>query len=117
MVAETNNIRVTGGTKLVAVIGHPIAQAKSPALLSAIAAERGHDTLFVPVDARPEDLETVLTGLRAAANFAGLIVTIPHKPAIGRAVGWTDRGGRGVGRSQCCLHRRGRTMDRRHQGW
>lgn len=83
MVNETSTIRVTGATRLVAVIGHPIAQAKSPALLSAMAAERGHDTLFVPIDARPEDLETVLTGLRAVANFAGLIVTIPHKPAIG----------------------------------
>ncbi|SNT23317.1 shikimate dehydrogenase family protein [Antarctobacter heliothermus] len=75
-------LTVSGRTRLVPVIGHPIAQAKSPALLSARACEAGADTLFLPMDIRPDGLRAALIGLRQLENLAGLVVTIPFKPLV-----------------------------------
>ncbi|MBR0670826.1 shikimate dehydrogenase [Roseomonas soli] len=42
----------------------------------------GHDGVLVPLHVLPEDLATVLDGLRRMRNLRGFIVTVPHKEAI-----------------------------------
>jgi shikimate dehydrogenase len=64
-----------------AVIGHPIAHSRSPAMHAAAYAELGMDWEYVAVDVPPERLADFVAGMEAA-GFAGVNVTIPHKLAV-----------------------------------
>jgi shikimate dehydrogenase len=68
-------------TQVFGIVGDPIAQARSPEVFNGLFHERGVDAVMVPLHVKAEDLETSLDGLRTIRNFAGLIVTVPHKPA------------------------------------
>jgi shikimate dehydrogenase len=70
---------ITGQTRLVAVLGDPVAQVRAPALLNRQFAVRGVDVVVIPVHVRPDDLDTVVRGLQTTANLVGLLVTVPHK--------------------------------------
>ncbi len=72
-------IELSGATRLVPIVGDPIAQVKSPAGMSAAFAEAGRDTLVVPAHVAPADLATWMAGLAVTRNVDGLIVTVPHK--------------------------------------
>jgi shikimate dehydrogenase len=67
-------------TRLVALLGQPVAGSLSPRMQNAAFAARGLDWAYVALDVPPADLETVVRGL-AAAGFAGANVTAPHKLA------------------------------------
>jgi shikimate dehydrogenase len=69
-----------GSTRLVAIIGQPVAHSLSPRMQNAAFAARALDWAYVALDVPPERLETVVRGL-VAAGFAGANVTIPHKRA------------------------------------
>jgi shikimate dehydrogenase len=71
---------ITAETRLVALLGHPVAASLSPRMQNAAFAARGLDWAYVALDVAPADLETVVRGL-AAARFAGANVTAPHKLA------------------------------------
>lgn len=66
---------------LYAIIGDPIAQARSPEVFNRMFAERGIDAEMVPLHVRPAQLRAALDGLAAIDNFGGAVITIPHKPA------------------------------------
>lgn len=74
-------LRVDGETRIFPVVGDPIAQVKSPALLSAILAERGVNALVVPAHVPADGLAAFMAGIRRMRNVEGVIVTVPHKPA------------------------------------
>jgi shikimate dehydrogenase len=69
-----------GSTRLVALLGHPVAHSLSPRMQNAAFAARGLDWAYVALDVSAEDLERALRGL-LASGFAGANVTIPHKRA------------------------------------
>jgi shikimate dehydrogenase len=69
-----------GSTRLVALLGHPVAHSLSPRMQNAAFAARGLDWAYVALDVAPEDLEGAMRGL-VASGFAGANVTIPHKRA------------------------------------
>ncbi|WP_247195526.1 shikimate dehydrogenase [Streptomyces sp. GESEQ-35] len=71
----------TGNTQLLGIIGHPIAQVRAPEVWSALFKANGFDHLCIPMHVQPEDLGDFLTHVGRLQNLAGLIVTIPHKPA------------------------------------
>ncbi len=73
---------ITGRTRVFAVLGDPVTQVKAPALLNAEFARRGADAVLVPVHAPAARLAEVVTGLQAAGNVDGLLVTVPHKLAV-----------------------------------
>lgn len=73
---------ITGRTRLVAVLGDPVAQVRAPELLNPLLAARGIDLVVIPVHARPDDLGTVVRGLQRTANLVGLLVTVPHKISV-----------------------------------
>lgn len=73
-------------TRLVALLGHPVAHSLSPRMQNAAFAARGLDWAYVALDVVPEQLETAVRGL-VAAGFAGANVTAPHKVAVARIVG------------------------------
>jgi shikimate dehydrogenase len=75
----TNMIK--GTTKILGVIGHPIAHSLSPAMHNAAISHLGVDFIYLAFPVKPEDLEVALSGFRAI-DLRGFSVTIPHKQAI-----------------------------------
>ncbi|HET7855250.1 MAG TPA: hypothetical protein VFL41_02225 [Gaiellaceae bacterium] len=69
---------ISGRTRLVALIGHPVAESLSPRMQNAAFAARGLDWAYVAVDVPPPRLASAVDGL-AAAGFAGANVTAPYK--------------------------------------
>jgi shikimate dehydrogenase len=76
---------ITAATRLVALIGHPVAHSLSPRMQNAAFAARGLDWAYVALDVPPERLEEALGGL-VALGFSGANVTTPHKLAIAALV-------------------------------
>lgn len=66
---------------LAAVLGHPIAHSRSPALHGFWLRRYGIKGHYVPLDVAPADLAEVLR-LMPRMGFVGCNVTIPHKEAI-----------------------------------
>lgn len=73
---------ISGRTELLAILGDPIAQATTPALVSDALARHAIDAVLVPMQVRRQDLQQVVAGLRRVGNFRGAVVTMPHKRAI-----------------------------------
>jgi len=74
---------ISSRTRLVALLGHPVAHSLSPRMQNAAFAARGLDWAYVALDVPPERLEEAVRGL-AALGFAGANVTAPHKLAVAR---------------------------------
>jgi len=79
---------ITGQTRILGIIGDPIAQVKAPEVWTAMFARSGLNMICIPIHVRPADLEAFFAGARTIKNLSGLIVTIPHKPA---AVAYVDK--------------------------
>jgi shikimate dehydrogenase len=71
-----------------AVIGHPVAHSRSPALFARFARETGIALAYDAVDVLPEDLAALLAQWREQPDFVGCNVTLPHKE---RALALADR--------------------------
>jgi shikimate dehydrogenase len=72
---------ISSETRLVALLGHPVAHSLSPRMQNAAFAARGLDWAYVARDVPPERLADAVRGL-AAAGFVGANVTAPHKLAV-----------------------------------
>jgi shikimate dehydrogenase len=72
---------ISATTRLVALIGHPVAHSLSPRMHNAAFAARGLDWAYIALEVEPSKLEDVVRGL-GAARFAGANVTTPHKVAV-----------------------------------
>ncbi|MBW4617762.1 MAG: shikimate dehydrogenase [Cyanosarcina radialis HA8281-LM2] len=72
---------ITGKTKLLAVIGYPIAHSLSPVMHNAAIANLQLDYVYIPLAIAPENLAIAVDGLMAI-ELQGFNVTIPHKEAI-----------------------------------
>jgi len=74
-------IKLTGRTRVLGIIGHPVGHSLSPAMQNAALAARGLDYVYVPFDVEPDRLGRAVDGLRAL-GVSGFNVTIPHKVEI-----------------------------------
>ena len=72
---------MSGRTRLLGVIGHPITHTLSPKMHNAAFAASGLDYVYVAMDVLPEDLAAAVSGLEVL-GFRGFNVTMPHKEAI-----------------------------------
>ena len=70
---------VSGRTRLYGIVGHPIAQVRSPEMFTASFKARGADAVLLPFHVLPDDFERVVPALMAMPNLDGLIFTIPYK--------------------------------------
>jgi shikimate dehydrogenase len=70
-----------GATRLVALLGHPVAHSLSPRMQNAAFAARGLDWAYVALDVKPARLQAAMGGF-VALGFAGANVTAPHKLAV-----------------------------------
>ncbi len=71
----------SGKTKVLAVIGHPIAHSLSPAMHNAALRALELDFAYVPFDVPPDMLAEAVLGIRSL-GIVGVNVTIPHKEKI-----------------------------------
>ncbi len=72
---------ISGSTRIVGIIGWPVAHSLSPVMHNAAFSALGLDWTYVAFPVDPAEVSTALLGLRAA-GIAGLNVTIPHKQAV-----------------------------------
>lgn len=73
--------QITGTTKLLGVIGHPVEHSLSPIMHNRAIAQLGVDYVYLPLPVKPEDLAVAVAGF-AAIGLQGFNITIPHKQAI-----------------------------------
>jgi shikimate dehydrogenase len=69
----------SGATRLIPVVGDPIAQVKSPFGMTEAFEARGRDLICVPMQVAASDFAAFYETMRRMKNVDGLIVTIPHK--------------------------------------
>src|SRR5215208_6328815 len=72
---------LSGTTKLLGIIGHPVGHSLSPRMHNAAFAHDGANYAYVAMDVWPNRLPAAVEGLRAL-GFVGFNVTMPHKEAV-----------------------------------
>lgn len=77
---------ITATTRLVALLGHPVAHSLSPRMQNAAFPARALDLAYVAFDVPPRRLEDAIRGL-AELGFVGANVTAPHKRAAAAIAG------------------------------
>jgi shikimate dehydrogenase len=73
-----------GATRLLPIVGDPIAQVKSPAGITAALHARGVNAYVMPVHVGIGDVDACLDGLSLARNVDAMLATVPHKFAAFR---------------------------------
>jgi len=101
---------MSGKTKLAGVIGWPVAHSLSPRLHGYWLRQYGIDGAYVPLPVRPEDLSTVLHGLRLS-GFKGVSVTVPHKEAAFALADRLDAAAKAAGAANQLLFREDGGLD------
>ena len=79
-------MHINGKTRMVAVLGHPIAHTASPAMHNAAFAALNLNWCYLAFDVDPARLRAALHGL-AAMGVVGVNLTVPHKILAAR---WLD---------------------------
>ncbi len=73
-----------GSTRLIPIVGDPIAQVKSPGGITAALQARGLNAYVMPAHVSPADVEACLVGLSLLSNVDAILATVPHKFAAFR---------------------------------
>lgn len=79
-----DDLITSGRTLVYPMIGHPVAQVKSPATFNRYFREKRIDAVMVTIDVHPADVGHFFALLRGWQNCPGCIVTIPHKQEAAR---------------------------------
>lgn len=74
---------VSGTTKVLSIIGHPIRHSLSPLMQNAALAASGLDYIYVPFEVKSDNVGEAISGLKAL-GVTGFNVTIPHKKTVMR---------------------------------
>lgn len=74
----------SGATRVIFIVGDPIAQVKAPLFATRSLRERGADAIVVPAHVRPVDLPNFMRTVANLTNVDGVIATVPHKFAMAR---------------------------------
>lgn len=77
-------VSIGGTTMIMAMIGDPIAQVRTPEAINPIFARMGRDIVCVPAHVGAGDLATAWPGLKATRNLCGMGITLPHKQQAAR---------------------------------
>ena len=75
---------ISGGTRVFALLGRPVAHSLSPRMHNAAFAAMGLDAVYVALDCGAESVASLIHAL--AGNGGGGNVTVPHKAAAACAV-------------------------------
>jgi len=100
---------VTAESRLVALLGLPVANSLSPRMQNAAFAARALDWVYVACAVEGSELAAALHGL-AALGFAGANVTAPHKGAAAQLCDELDEPARAAGSVNTLVVRDGRLL-------
>ena len=75
---------LNGATRLIGILGDPIAQVKSPITVTQIMRDKGLNAVCVPLHVSVERFDECVRGIGAVQNLDGLIATVPHKFSLRR---------------------------------
>ena len=78
---STQKSRISGKTKLIALLGSPVSHSKSPGMQNGVFEALGLDFVYLAFDVPMDKVAEAVTGLRAL-NVHGANVTMPLKRAI-----------------------------------
>ncbi len=78
----TDALRITGKTRILFMLGDPVAHIMGSALFNDHFRAQAIDAAVSPLHVAPGDLAQVVTTIRLLRNVAGFGVTIPHKIAV-----------------------------------
>jgi shikimate dehydrogenase len=81
MIGGVSRGMISGKTRLLVLIGHPVGHSLSPAMHNAAFAADGLDFVYVCLDVDPDRLPAAVRGLEAL-KLRGFNVTMPHKRAM-----------------------------------
>lgn len=70
---------INGSTRIVAIIGTPIAQVKSPENFNAHFEREGDNLVMIPVDMGSSGIEAFVDTVRNWHNCDGFVITVPYK--------------------------------------
>ena len=70
---------ITGSTKILYMLAHPIEHVRTPEVFNPIFAARGIDAVMVPLHFFPEAFGACWQALRVTQNLSGIVVSIPLK--------------------------------------
>lgn len=83
-----------GSTELVAIVGSPITQVKSPENFNRWFQANALNLAMLPIDIREDALDAFLATLRGWQNLRGVVVTVPYKQVLaGRLDEVSERAG------------------------
>src|SRR6218665_3423883 len=105
MTSFSTPLPISGETRLFAIVGDPIAQARSPSVFNALFAARGANAVLVPMQVPASQLRCAIGGLQGLATPAGLVGRGAHKVS---GAGVPDESGpvaRRVGAVNCMRRR------------
>lgn len=73
---------ISGRTQVLAHLGVPTESFKAPMIYNPWFADQGIDCVVVPMGCEPEDFQGLMKHLARLRNFAGALITMPHKIAV-----------------------------------
>lgn len=83
---------INGSTRLLAIIGDPIAQVRSPGIFNPLIRAAGINAVLIPFHVPAQRFEDVIEGIMGLANLDGLVITYPFKErALGLVQAATER--------------------------
>jgi shikimate dehydrogenase len=77
-------LKLTGATRLYAIVGDPIAQVRSPEVFTERFAASGIDAVLIPAQVPAARFDEIVPGLMALGNLDGILVTVPFKARMTR---------------------------------
>jgi shikimate dehydrogenase len=107
MAGQGCNPPISGTTRIVALLGHPVAHTKSPSMQNAAFHAAGLDCCYVAFDVMPQSLADAVGGMRAL-RLLGANVTIPHKEAVPALLDEVDHEAAFIGAVNTIVNRDGR---------
>lgn len=79
---QAQQAAITGATRLLGIVGDPVAQVKSPQSWNPRLVAAGHDAVLVPFHIRTPDFDDTIQALMRISNLDGLVFTMPFKEQI-----------------------------------
>lgn len=76
---ESHKAMITGTTRLLPLIGHPVGQVRTPESFNLHFTRQGIDAVIFPIEIKPLAVSEFFLNLRNWNNSIGCSVTVPHK--------------------------------------
>jgi shikimate dehydrogenase len=101
--------KITGKTKMLAVLGSPISHSNSPAIHNAAFEALGLDCVYLAYDVAQDTLKAAIEGMRALGAL-GFSVTMPNKQIVSEYLDELSREAALCGAVNCVLNQEGKLI-------